>query len=112
MKIAIIGAGYVGLPLATAFAKYYPVVCYDINKSRIQNLQKGIDSNKQHFKKEILQKKLIDLVLLQSISAKSSAIFNFHPGISSKESKHYEEIIKHFSKRLSSFRTLAEIHSN
>jgi len=59
MKIAIIGAGYVGLPLATAFAKYYPVVCYDINKSRIQNLQKGIDSNKQHFKKEILQKKLI-----------------------------------------------------
>jgi UDP-N-acetyl-D-galactosamine dehydrogenase len=59
MKIAIVGAGYVGLPLAIAFAKYYPVTCYDINENRIKELRKGKDSNKQHFKKEILQKKII-----------------------------------------------------
>jgi UDP-N-acetyl-D-galactosamine dehydrogenase len=59
MNIAIIGAGYVGLPLATAFAKYYSVVCYDVNQTRVLELLKGIDSNKQHSKKEILNKNLV-----------------------------------------------------
>jgi UDP-N-acetyl-D-galactosamine dehydrogenase len=59
MNIAIIGAGYVGLPLAIAFAKHHSVVCYDINSERIEGLQKGNDLNKQHIKKEILQKRLI-----------------------------------------------------
>jgi len=59
MKIGIIGSGYVGLPLAIAFAKYHPVVCFDININRIKELKKGIDLNKQHSKKEVLQKKLI-----------------------------------------------------
>jgi hypothetical protein len=56
-----------------------------------------------------IQKKLIDLILLESISMKSTAIFNFHPGISSKEITHYEEIVQHFSNRSAKFRTLAEI---
>lgn len=43
-KIAIIGLGYVGLPLARLFATKYPVVGFDINKSRIAELQSGIDS--------------------------------------------------------------------
>ena len=59
MKIVITGAGYVGLPLAIALAKYHFVICYDINKKRIEELIKGYDKNKQHSKKEILQKKLI-----------------------------------------------------
>jgi UDP-N-acetyl-D-galactosamine dehydrogenase len=59
MNIAIIGAGYVGLPLATAFAKYYSVVCYDVNQTRVLELLKGIDSNKQHSKKEILNQNLV-----------------------------------------------------
>jgi len=59
MTIAVIGAGYVGLPLATAFSKHYSVVCYDINKNRISELLRGIDSNKQYSKKEFLHKKLI-----------------------------------------------------
>ena len=37
MKIAIIGLGYVGLPLAVEFAKKYPVVGFDINQSRVSN---------------------------------------------------------------------------
>ena len=41
--IAIIGLGYVGLPLAAAFAEKYKVIGFDINKARIQELEKGID---------------------------------------------------------------------
>ena len=44
-KIAIIGLGYVGLPLALAFSDYYKVTGYDINEKRISDLNKGIDSN-------------------------------------------------------------------
>jgi UDP-N-acetyl-D-galactosamine dehydrogenase len=42
-KIAIIGLGYVGLPLARLFATKYPVVGFDINKTRITELTSGID---------------------------------------------------------------------
>lgn len=42
-KIAIIGLGYVGLPLAVEFGKYRPVVGYDINTSRIAELLTGKD---------------------------------------------------------------------
>jgi UDP-N-acetyl-D-glucosamine/UDP-N-acetyl-D-galactosamine dehydrogenase len=43
-KIAIIGLGYVGLPLAVEFAKKFTVIGYDINPLRIQELAKGHDS--------------------------------------------------------------------
>jgi UDP-N-acetyl-D-galactosamine dehydrogenase len=42
-KIAIIGLGYVGLPLAVEFAKKYQVVGFDINASRVSELKKGTD---------------------------------------------------------------------
>ena len=42
-KVAIVGLGYVGLPLAVAFAKKYAVVGFDINQQRIRQLQEGID---------------------------------------------------------------------
>ena len=35
IKIAIIGLGYVGLPLARLFATKYPVIGFDINKQRV-----------------------------------------------------------------------------
>ncbi len=44
IKIAIIGLGYVGLPLARLFATKYPVVGFDINQSRIDGLQSGTDT--------------------------------------------------------------------
>lgn len=44
-KIAVIGLGYVGLPLAVEFAKKYPVVGYDISAPRIQELRQGKDSS-------------------------------------------------------------------
>ncbi len=42
-KIAVIGLGYVGLPLAHAFSSKYKVVGFDINKSRIEELNSGFD---------------------------------------------------------------------
>ncbi|WP_308601303.1 nucleotide sugar dehydrogenase [uncultured Dysgonomonas sp.] len=43
IKIAIIGLGYVGLPLARLFATKYSVVGFDINKARIKELMSGVD---------------------------------------------------------------------
>jgi len=44
-KMAVIGLGYVGLPLAVAFAKHFPVVGFDVNEERVQELQSGYDRN-------------------------------------------------------------------
>jgi len=43
-KIAVIGLGYVGLPLARLFATKYPVVGFDINPKRVNELMSGIDN--------------------------------------------------------------------
>jgi UDP-N-acetyl-D-glucosamine/UDP-N-acetyl-D-galactosamine dehydrogenase len=42
-KIAVIGLGYVGLPLSIEFAKKYPVLGFDINENRISGLLRGND---------------------------------------------------------------------
>ena len=43
-KIALIGLGYVGLPLAVEFGKYREVLGFDINKNRVSELKNGVDS--------------------------------------------------------------------
>ncbi|MDO5737587.1 MAG: nucleotide sugar dehydrogenase, partial [Propionibacteriaceae bacterium] len=43
VRIAVVGLGYVGLPLAVEFAKQLPVVGFDINTTRIRELQRGSD---------------------------------------------------------------------
>ncbi|CAM1370277.1 Vi polysaccharide biosynthesis protein VipA/TviB [Tenacibaculum litoreum] len=53
-KIAIIGLGYVGLPLARLFATKYSVVGFDINKTRVQELNKSIDITKEVDSEELL----------------------------------------------------------
>ena len=56
-KIAVIGLGYVGLPLAVEFAKKREVIGFDIKKDRISDLEKGIDItgelNKQELKESL-----------------------------------------------------------
>ena len=42
-KIAVVGLGYVGLPLARLFATKYPVVGFDINEVRVNDLNRGVD---------------------------------------------------------------------
>ena len=41
--IAVVGLGYVGLPIAVAFGKQGPVVGFDINKTKIDELRRGVD---------------------------------------------------------------------
>ncbi|NBL64813.1 nucleotide sugar dehydrogenase [Flavobacterium sp. NST-5] len=57
-KIAVIGLGYVGLPLARLFATKYPVVGFDINQSRIDSLNSGTD-NTLEVEDEVLQEVLV-----------------------------------------------------
>lgn len=57
-KIAIVGLGYVGLPLARLFATKYLVVGFDINKGRVEELQNGHDSTLEVDDK-VLQKVLL-----------------------------------------------------
>jgi len=59
IKIAVIGLGYVGLPLARLFATKYPVIGFDINESRVASLKLGIDTTLE-VEDEILQKVLVD----------------------------------------------------
>ena len=42
-RVAVIGLGYVGLPLAVEFAKLYPTIGFDINANRVQELNEGHD---------------------------------------------------------------------
>jgi UDP-N-acetyl-D-galactosamine dehydrogenase len=42
-QVAVVGLGYVGLPLAAAFSRKYPVVGFDISASRVAQLREGID---------------------------------------------------------------------
>lgn len=64
-KIALIGLGYVGLPLAVEFAKKFPTVGFDINKSRVEELTKGFDRTLEVSDED-----------LQSVILKSSEEFN------------------------------------
>jgi len=57
-KITIIGLGYVGLPLAIEFAKKFDVLGFDISKYRVDELKRGIDTNDEFMKTEILNAKL------------------------------------------------------
>ncbi len=45
LNIAVVGLGYVGMPLAVALAKYNKVAGYDINARRVDELSEGLDSN-------------------------------------------------------------------
>ncbi len=44
-KIAILGLGYVGLPLAQEFSRFFETIGYDIDSSKIKNYKQGIDNN-------------------------------------------------------------------
>jgi len=58
-KLAIIGLGYVGLPLAVEFGKKYPTVGFDINQMRVDELAAGTDSTLE-VDGENLQKVIVD----------------------------------------------------
>ena len=57
LKIAVIGLGYVGLPLAVEFGKKVPVVGFDIHKKRIDELKNGQDHTLEVTTEELAQSK-------------------------------------------------------
>jgi UDP-N-acetyl-D-galactosamine dehydrogenase len=59
IKIAVVGLGYVGLPLARLFATKYAVVGFDINQARVASLQSGTDTTFE-VTDEVLQKVLLE----------------------------------------------------
>lgn len=59
IKIGVIGLGYVGLPLARLFATKYPVVGFDINQNRVNELNSGNDFTLE-ISKELLQSVIVE----------------------------------------------------
>ncbi len=57
VRIAIIGLGYVGLPLAAEFGKHREVIGFDINELRIAELQAGIENTKELSSEELTEAK-------------------------------------------------------
>ena len=57
-NICVIGLGYVGLPVALTISKKFNTIGYDVNKKRLQELKKKIDSNNEFSKKDFLNRKI------------------------------------------------------
>ena len=74
-KIAVIGLGYVGLPLARLFATKYQVVGFDINKKRIGELQSGTDHTLE-ISDDVLQAVLVSDFVISSAVEKQSVVEN------------------------------------
>lgn len=53
IKICIIGGGYVGLPLAVAFANYFPVIVFTKTKAHAKELSQGVDRTKAFSSSEL-----------------------------------------------------------
>ena len=57
-KVAVVGLGYVGLPLAIALAKHYSLLGFDVNTSRIAELQQGQDPSQEVSREELIQARI------------------------------------------------------
>ncbi len=74
-KIAVIGLGYVGLPLAIEFAKKYPTVGFDITTKRINELKNAIDTTLE------VDTEVLSSVLAPNIIALQKRSFGFLPSL-------------------------------
>lgn len=66
-KIAVLGLGYVGLPLAVEFSKKFEVVGFDINHARVNELKGGTDSTLEVSEKELAEAKTLTYASDKSI---------------------------------------------
>ncbi|MDC1328939.1 nucleotide sugar dehydrogenase [Pseudomonadales bacterium] len=66
VKIAVIGLGYVGLPLAVEFSRKFSVVGFDINLNRVENLRKGLDSTNEISSAELMGASRLELTTNES----------------------------------------------
>ncbi len=73
-KIAVIGLGYVGLPLAVEFGKQRDVVGFDINSKRIEELKKGVEKTGEVEAEELSQAKHLTFTTLEE-DIKSAKVY-------------------------------------
>ena len=66
-KIAVIGLGYVGFPLAIEFGKKFDTIGYDISKDRISELNNFIDKTNEVSSEEIKKTLNLNLSLSKSV---------------------------------------------
>ena len=72
LRLAVVGLGYVGLPLAVEFAKTRPVVGFDINERRISELRAGKDITRELSSQELAEGKLLSFTTRPSDIADSN----------------------------------------
>lgn len=72
-KIAVIGQGYVGLPLAIEFSKHFPVMGFDINEARVAELNRGedhtLEADLEQLNKSIIKAKESEFIIGYQASA-------------------------------------------
>jgi len=83
IKIAVIGLGYVGLPLAVEFGKKFPVVGFDIDQKRVNDLKKGHD-----FTLEV-DDELLSSVLVDDFSSKTNGLLPSFESVNLKDCNVY-----------------------
>ena len=67
-KLAVIGLGYVGLPLAVALSRVYETIGFDINESRVSDLNDGIDKTLEVEPEDLLRNQLLFTSNLEKLS--------------------------------------------
>ena len=71
-KLAVVGLGYVGLPLALEFARRIPVIGFDLNPAKVALMQSGVDPNKEVAAEEFIKR---DIVFTSDVAALAEASF-------------------------------------
>ena len=74
IRIGVVGLGYVGLPLAAYLGRHFPVVGFDIDDTRIEQLKRGVDRTNELTKEEFAGAKQLSF----SANAKDLAPCNFY----------------------------------
>ena len=64
-KIALIGLGYVGMPIAVAFAKKVKVIGFDLNRAKIDLYKSGVDPTKEVGDEASLRNAFLETVIFQ-----------------------------------------------
>ena len=84
-KIAIIGLGYVGLPLAIEFSKKFDVIGFDINESRVNELVSGFDRTLEVEARDLEQSKKLTFTSLPADICKVKNTMSFSNLMNSKD---------------------------
>jgi len=75
--IAVIGLGYVGLPIALAFAKKVKVIGFDINAGRVDLMKKGIDPSNELTKNDFANSDITFTHKLEDLKKRNSLLSQY-----------------------------------